>query len=124
MTDVLATLRAAVSAATPGPWEAADNYADNGGLVTAIMSSDYDEVVGEGSLSDEDRQHIINADRLARFVASPEAEEALKRLLEQAMWSPASGPVMWTDEKIAAAKEQAAYLARSILTLLAEKALG
>ena len=43
--------------------------------------------------------------------------EEIARIIESALWSPASGPVDWTDEKLAATKEQAAHLADAILAL-------
>lgn len=41
----------------------------------------------------------------------------LLEMLLSAVWSPASGPVEWTDEKIGRAEEQAGYLADSIISL-------
>lgn len=46
------------------------------------------------------------------------SEEELISMVEEAMWSPASGPVNWTAEKIAAMKAQATRLARTILARL------
>ena len=46
--------------------------------------------------------------------------DRLAAIAMQSMWSPASGPVQWTPEKIEAAQNQARALTRAILTALRE----
>lgn len=43
--------------------------------------------------------------------------EAAAKIVCQALWSPVSGPVAWTPEKVAAAFEQAFRVADAILAL-------
>lgn len=53
-----------------------------------------------------------------------ELREAVARMIQQSMWSPASGLVSWTPEKIDAAEEQAARLAEAILSLSGSRGVG
>ena len=46
-----------------------------------------------------------------------EAEHEVRALIVSAMWSPASGPVAWTDESAALMLGQATHLADSIIAL-------
>lgn len=50
--------------------------------------------------------------------------EDVARVIEQMLWSPASGPVEWTDEKIASAKSQAQTATTAILALLPASPVG
>lgn len=47
-----------------------------------------------------------------------EARELIIKLILQTMWSPASGPVVWTDEKIDAMRKQTNLLADAILSAM------
>ena len=47
--------------------------------------------------------------------------EEVAAMIEESMWSPASGPVCWDEEKMAAAKQQAEHLARAIIKLFEDK---
>jgi hypothetical protein len=41
-------------------------------------------------------------------------------IVQEAMWSPASGSVVWTPEKIAKAQEQSGYVADAVLKAIAD----
>ena len=55
---------------------------------------------------------------LIRSAPAPGREEIAKIIMES-MWSPASGSVSWTPEKIDAAEAQAGHVADAILAILA-----
>lgn len=50
--------------------------------------------------------------------------DRIANMVEQSMWSPASGSVVWNDEKIARMKSQARYLAESILRIASPPSAG
>ena len=63
--------------------------------------------------------------RSGDLVLIPGGREAMRErvavIVEQSMWSPASGPVTWSDDKIVAMKEQAKRVADAIAAMLGEK---
>ena len=65
---------------------------------------------------------LVNAYRTGQLVLIDDgAVERMSAVIEQSMWSPASGPVNWTAETIEATKAQARVAARAALSALGAK---
>ena len=118
-------------AATQGVWSVCTDAV--GDTFVASMTDSAETVCDFGAACDDEMQESIDADaalivglvnayRTGKLVLiGPDAVDDVAAVIEQGMWSPASGPVEWTPAGITAMKEQCLRLATAALAALGVK---